>query len=59
MIVLDKKIFKVFISKIYLSPCDLEMQRTGLLNSYTDGHISIIPVKFGKNPASSLGGDVL
>ena len=29
------------------------------LNNFKEGHIRIIPTKFGQNPASSLGGDVL
>ena len=29
------------------------------LNNFKEGHIRIIPTKFGKNLVSSLGGDVL
>ena len=29
-----------------------------MYNFIKEGHIRIIPAKFGKNPASSLGGDV-
>ena len=60
LVISDKKIFKVFISKIYFSPCYTNMQRTEIyLIFIVEGHIRIIPAKFDENPASSLGGDVL
>ena len=49
-----------FILKIYFSLYDLDMQRTGTICSFIkEGHIRIILAKFGQNPASSLGKDVL
>ena len=60
--VLDKKIIKVFISKIYFSLCALDTFRQGTGTIWTiikEGHIRIIPAKFGKKPAISLWGDVL
>ena len=45
----EKKIFKVFIVNIYFSMCDLDMQWTGTIwNFIKEGHISIIPAKFGQ-----------
>ena len=50
----DKKIFKVFILKIYFSLCDLGMQQTGTIRTIVkEGHIRIIPAKFSANPDSS------
>ena len=52
----EKKILKVFILKIFFSLCDLDMQWTGpIWIFFKDGHIRIIPTKFGQIPASSLG----
>ena len=52
--------FKISIVKLVLAPCDLNMQRTkSILTSIDIGHIRTILAKFGKNPASSLGEDVL
>ena len=53
--------FESFILKIYFSLCDLDMQQTGTIwtTIKTTILIRIIPAKFGKNPASSLAGDVL
>ena len=46
--------------KSIFSLCDLDMQWTGTIwTIIKEGHIRIIHAKFGKNPASSLGGDVL
>ena len=51
---------KIFILKISFSPCDLDMQWTKSILTFIDkGFIRTIPAKFGKNPASSLGEDVL
>ena len=51
---------KNFILKICFSLCDLDIQRTkSILTIIDKGHIRTIPAKFGKNPASSLGEDVL
>ena len=45
--------------KSIFSLCDLDMQQTIAISTIIkDGHIRIIPAKFGQNPASSLG-DVL
>ena len=53
-VVSDKKIFKVFILKIYFSLCDLDMQRTETIwTTIKEGHIRNIPAKFSPNPASS------
>ena len=52
----DKNSFKVFISKIYFSLCDLDMQQ--IWPTWTiikEDHIRIIFAKYGKNPTSSLG----
>ena len=46
--------------KFSSSLCDLDMQRTRNIRTIIrKGHIGILPVEFGKNPARSLGGDVL
>ena len=50
----------IFILKICFSPCDLDMQQTKIILTIIDqGHIRTILANFGKNPASSLGEDVL
>ena len=51
----EKKILKVYISKIYFSTCDLNMQR--ILKNIKEGHIRIIPAKFGQNQDCSYGGE--
>ena len=46
--------------KSIFSLYDIDMQQTGTIRtSIKEGHIRIIPVKFGQNPAGNLGGDVL
>ena len=46
--------FYFFISKIYLSLLDLDMQRIRIIRKIVkEGHIMIIPAKFVSNPASS------
>ena len=41
-------------SKSIFSLCDLDMQWTGTIRTILkEGHIRIIPTKFGQNPASS------
>ena len=46
--------------KSIFSLCDRSMQWTRTIWTISkEGHIWIIPAKFGQNPASSLGGDVL
>ena len=50
--VTNMKVFKVFISKIYFSLCDLDIQRTKTIEQLLK---RVIPGKFGKNPASSFG----
>ena len=51
LLVLDKNIFSLF---------GLDMQRTSTIwTIIKKGHIRINPAKFGQNPASSLGGDVI
>ena len=49
----EKKIFHL--ENLFFSLCDLVMQ----LDNFKAGHIRIILAKFGQNPASTLGGDVL
>ena len=52
--------FKVFILKIYFSLCDRDMKWTKAIRAIIkEGHIRIIPTKFGQNTAGSLGGDAL
>ena len=52
--------FKIFILKIFFSLCDLDMQQTETVwTIIKEVYIRIIPAKFGQNPASCLGGDVL
>ena len=56
----DKNIFQGFILTIYFMLYDLDMERTETIwTIIKEGYIRIIPVKFGQNPASSLGRDVL
>ena len=46
--------------KSIFSLCDLDMQWTAIIwTIFKQGHIRMIPTKFGLNPASCLGGDVL
>ena len=60
LVVSDKQIFKIFISKIYYSLCDLDLQQTETIRTIIkEGRIRIIPAKFDQNRASSLGGDSL
>ena len=60
LVVSEEKIFKVFILKIYFSLCDLDMEWTKIIwTILKEGHIRIISSKFGQNPASSLGRDVI
>ena len=49
----SEKIFHL--ENLFFCLCDLVMH----LNNFKEGHIRIILAKFGQNPASSLGGDVL
>ena len=54
----DKKIFLV--KKSIFSSCDLDMQWTRTIwTTLEEDHPKIIPVKFGQNPISGLGGDVV
>ena len=49
LVVSDKKIFKVFISKILFSLCYLDMQwAIDIWTIIQDGQIRINPAKFGK-----------
>ena len=59
-LVVSETIFKVFTLKIYFQPVwpRYEMD-LNLLDNFKEGHIRIIPAKFGQNSASSLGGDVI
>ena len=51
----EEDFFKVFNLKIFFSLCELDMQCTKTnLNIFKEGHIRIIPTKFGKKSASSL-----
>ena len=46
--------------KSIFSLCDLDMKRTRTIwATIKEGHKRIIPAKFGPNPASNFGGDVL
>ena len=60
LVVSDKKIFKFSSRKSFFSLCDLDMQWTitiwAIIKEY---HIRLIPSMFGKNPARSLGENVL
>ena len=59
IVVSNKKILNFHFENLF-SPCDLDMQRTKSILTFIDkGHIRTIPAKFGKNPARSLGEDVL
>ena len=52
-------IFKSFqLIKSIFNLCDLDMQQA-IWTIIKEGHIRIIPAKFGQNPTSSLGGDVI
>ena len=56
LVVSDKKIFqkKKSSRKSIFSLCDLDMQWTGTICTIIkEGHIRVIPAKFGSNPASS------
>ena len=65
----DKKIFSCFTNlglckqcdQQGRASCDLDMQLTEAIRTISkkEGHKRIIPTKFGQNPSSSLGGDVL
>ena len=51
---------KILILKICFSSCDLDMQQIKSILTIIDKvRIRTIPAKYGKNPASSLGVDVL
>ena len=53
----DKKIIS---RKSIFGLCDLDLQRPEPFEQlYKEGHIRIIPAKFGQNPTSNLGGDVI
>ena len=58
---LQRRRFLKFSSwKSIFSLCDLVMLWTRTIwTIFKEGHIRIIPTKFGQNPASSLGGDIL
>ena len=48
LLVSDKKIFKIFVSKIYFSQCNLYMQQTRTIWTIIKvGYIRIIPAKLG------------
>ena len=50
-VVSDEKIFKVFISKICISLCDLDMQWSKTIWAIIkEDHIIIIPAKYVENP---------
>ena len=52
--------FYIFISKIYFSPFDLDVQRAETFRAIdNEGYIRTIHVMFSQNPASSLWVDVL
>ena len=54
-LVVSEKMFNVFISKIYFSLCDLDMQLSLTIQTIIkEDHISTNPTKFCKNPASLL-----
>ena len=57
----DKKIFyKFLVKKSIFSSCDPDMQWTGTIWTILKvDQPRIIPVKFGQNPISGLGGDVV
>ena len=47
--------FNIFISKIYFSPFDLDIQRVETFRAIdNEGYIRIIHIKFSQNPASNL-----
>ena len=57
----DKKIFfKFLVKKSIISSCDLDMQWTETIwIILKEDQPRIIPVKFGQNPISGLGWDVV
>ena len=60
LLVSDKKIFKFFISKIYYSLCDLEMQRTRTIQTIlVECHPDIICMTLFQNWTRALGGVVI
>ena len=60
-VVSDKKIFfKFLVKKSIFRSCDPDMQWTGTIwTTLKEDQPRIIPVKFGQNPISGLGGDVV
>ena len=57
---LTRRFFKFLVKKSIFSSCDLDMQRTGTIwTTLKEDQPRIIPVKFGQNPISGLGGDVV
>ena len=60
ILVSDKKIFKVFFSKIVFSLIDLDMQRTKIIWTISvEGHSMIICVKLFQNWTWGFGEDVI
>ena len=57
---LTRRFFKFLVKKSIFSSCDLDMQWTGTIwTTMKEDQPRIIPVKFGQNPISGLGGDVV
>ena len=57
---LTRRFFKFLVKKSIFSSYDLDMQRTGtFLKTLKEDQPRINPVKFGQNPISGLGGDVV
>ena len=56
----DSKVFKFSLGKSFFSSSDLIMSRAGnIWTAIEQGHIMIIPAKFGQCPASNIGADIL
>ena len=57
---LTSRFFKFLVKKSIFSSCDLDMQWTRTIwTTLKEDQPRIIPVKFGQNPISGLGGDVV
>ena len=57
---LTRRFFEFLVKKSIFSSCDLHMQWTGTIwTTLKEDQPRIIPVKFGQNPISGLGGDVV
>ena len=55
-----RRFFKFSVKKSIFSSCDLDVQWTGTIwTALKEDQLRIIPVKFGQNPVSDLGGDVV